>query len=107
MGVVYGWENKKVKGDKCASIFIKTLHIIEAYLGSRIHVVHAPRRSDWATESADNLSRERTTGFLEKQMLARRTHVSPKVITNWLNHPVEDWNLVDRIVEHVIKLSEL
>jgi hypothetical protein len=42
MGVVYGWENKKSK-DKCASMLIKALHIIEAYLGSRIHVV--PRMS--------------------------------------------------------------
>jgi hypothetical protein len=45
MGVVSGWENRKVKRNKCASIFIKTVYIIEAYLGSRIHVVQAPRRS--------------------------------------------------------------
>jgi hypothetical protein len=70
MGVVYGWENKKSK-DKCASMLIKALHIIEAYLGSHIHLVHVPRISNWEGEVADNLSRERTTGFLEKQMLNR------------------------------------
>ncbi|MFN9942349.1 MAG: hypothetical protein ACK56I_23045, partial [bacterium] len=52
-------------------MLIKALHIIEAYLGSRIHVVHVPRVSNWESEVADNLSRERTTGFLEKQMLNR------------------------------------
>jgi hypothetical protein len=102
MGVVFGWENKKIKGDTCASILIKALHIIEAYLGSRIHVIHAPRRSDWVTESADNLSRQRTTGFLEKQMLSRGNTVSPQVITDWLSNPMEDWTLVDRLVDHVI-----
>ncbi len=103
MGVVYGWENKKVKGDTCASMFVKALHIIEAYLGSRIHVVHAPRRSNWETECADNLSRERTTGFLEKQLLSRFCAKTPEVLTNWLENPVEDWTLVDRIVEHVVR----
>ncbi len=34
MGVVYGWEIKKVKGDTCASRYFKALHIIEAYLGT-------------------------------------------------------------------------
>jgi hypothetical protein len=81
MGVVYGWENKKVKGDTCASMFIKALHMIEAYLGSRIHIVHAPRRSNWETECADNLSRERTTGFLKKQLLSRFSDKTPVVLT--------------------------
>jgi hypothetical protein len=102
MGVVSSWENKKIKGDTCASILIKALHIIEAYLGSRIPVLHAPRRSNSVTESADNLSRERTTGILEKHMLIKGNTVSPKVITDWLLNPVEDWTLVDRLVYHVI-----
>jgi hypothetical protein len=106
MGVVYGWENKKIKGDNCASILIKALHVIEAYLGSRIHVTHAPRRSNWITETADNLSRERTTGFLEKQMISRGRTKSPKVITDWLLNPVEDWTLVDRLVSHVRTICE-
>ncbi len=65
-------------------------------------MIHAPRRSDWVTESADNLSRERTTGILEKLMLIRGNTVSPKVITDWLLNPGEDWTLVDRLVDHVI-----
>ena len=103
MGVVYGWENKKTKGDTCASMFIKALHIIEAYLGSCIHVIHVPRISNWESEIADNLSRQRTTGFLEKQMLKRTgTDKSLAVLTDWLKNPVEDWTLVDRLVAHVI-----
>jgi hypothetical protein len=111
-------------------MFFKALHIIEAYLGSRIHVVHAPRRSNWETECADNLSRERTTGFLEKQLLSRfcvKTPVvltewlenrllekqllsrfcvkTPVVLTEWLENPVEDWTLVDRLIEHVVRLQ--
>ena len=102
MGVVFGWENKKSK-DKCASMLIKALHIIEAYLGSRIHVVHVPRVSNWESEVADNLSRERTTGFLEKQMLNRpQKKADLRVLTDWLKNPAEDWTIVDRLVDHVI-----
>ena len=79
-------------------MFVKALHIIEAYLGSR------PRsRSNWETECADNLYRERTTGFLEKQLLSRFCAKTPEVLTKWLENPVEDWTLVDRIVEHVVR----
>ena len=105
MGIVFGWSNKKLKRDTCASILIRSLHVIEAYLGSVIHVIHVPRVSNWESEIADNLSRERTTGFLEKQMLLR-TGISPviPVLSEWLNNPVEDWTLADRLLEHVIAL---
>ena len=84
-------------------MLIKALHIIEAYLGSRIHVVHVPRVSNWESEVADNLSRGRTTGFLEKQMLNRpQKKADLRVLTDWLKNPAEDWTIVDRLVDHVI-----
>jgi hypothetical protein len=104
MGVVFGWKNKKIKGDTCASIIVKSLHIIEAYLGSCIHVIHAPRVSDWESIAADNLSRERTTGFLEKQMLNRpQNKIDIRVLTDWLKNPREDWTLAERLSNHVLK----
>ena len=106
MGVVYGWENKKVKGDSCASMIIKALHIIETFLGSCIHVIHVPRVSNWESEVADNLSRERTTGFLEKQLLNRSSkNTNLSALTDWLKNPAEDWTIVDRLVKHVIDKS--
>jgi hypothetical protein len=55
------------------------------------------------SEVADNLSRERTTGFLEKQMLNRpQKKADLRVLTDWLKNPAEDWTIVDRLVDHVI-----
>jgi hypothetical protein len=107
MGVVYGWKNKKLKRDTCASILIRALHLIEAYLGSVIHVIHVPRISNWESEMADNLSRERTTGFLELQML-KRTGMIPIIppLTKWFENPVEDWTLANRLLAHVIKMCD-
>jgi hypothetical protein len=59
----------------------------------------------WCPECADILSRERTTGFLDKQLLSRFSDKIPVVLPGWLENPVEDWTLVDRIVEHVAQLQ--
>ncbi len=76
--------------DKCASIFIRTVHLICAFLGSILHVEHSPRCSDSGSRKVDNLSRQNTTGFLEKRMLVRWNHlVIPKVLSDWLNNPTE------------------
>ena len=107
MGVVFGWANKKLKRDTCASILIRALHVIEAYLGSVIHVVHVPRVSNWESETADNLSRERTTGFLEKQMLSRTgLNTKLEVLSEWFINPTEDWTLADRLLLHVVNTCE-
>ena len=99
---VYGFENHYMKGDVCASILIRALHLIEAYLGSTIHVQHVPRCSTWESKVADNLSREKTTGFLEKQMLSRYKHLTlPSKLTEWLNNPEEDWSLAISLLNHV------
>jgi len=101
-GVIFGWQNKKLKRDGTASILIRALHLIEAYLGSVIHVVHVPRLSNWEATVADSLSRKKTTHFLEKQMLKRTgTFGNLKPLTDWLKNPVEDWNLPITLLSHV------
>ena len=56
---------------------------------------------------ADNLSRERMTGFLELQML-KRTGMIPIIppLTKWFENPVEDWTLANRLLAHVIKMCD-
>ena len=44
IGCFYGWINRQVSGDEIATILVRTLHIIEAFLGSRIHIEHLPRK---------------------------------------------------------------
>jgi hypothetical protein len=102
MACVYGYTNHYMKGDVCASIFIRALHLIAAFLGCALHVEHVPRRSTWESTTADNLSRQTTTGFLEEQMLNRfRNLQPPKVLLDWLDNPTEDWNLAKKLLNHI------
>jgi hypothetical protein len=100
---VFGMKNGYVKNDEYTSIFIRTAHLIGAYLGSVLHVIHAPRRSSWEAITADNLSQESTTSFLEDQICNRYRHLKiPEVIQHWLHNPKDDWNLPTNILKHVM-----
>ncbi len=46
MAVVYGRENKQVKNDLAASIVLRAVHLMAAYLGMYMHVQHIPRCSN-------------------------------------------------------------
>jgi hypothetical protein len=102
LSCVYGIQNKLMKGDETASIFIRSVHLVCAYLGSVLHVEHSPRCSDWGSSVADSLSRKVTTGFLEQRMLSRWEHLKiPEVLATWLNNPTNDWELPFKIVKFV------
>ncbi len=103
---VFGMKDGYVKNDEYASIFIRTAHLIGAYLGSVLHVIHAPRRSSWEAITADNLSRETTTSLLEDQICSRYRHLKvPEVIHHWLHNPKDDWNLPTNILKHVMSIA--
>jgi hypothetical protein len=95
-----------VKNDEYASIFIRTTHLIGAYLGSVLHVIHAPRRSSWETITADNLTQESTTSFLENQICNRYRHLRILVfMQHWLSNPVDDWNLPTNALKYIMSVS--
>jgi hypothetical protein len=99
---VYGFENGQVRGDETASIFIRSAKIIAAYLGTVIHVQHVKRRSCWGAELADNLSRQDTSGFIEKRALGRfEAKAWPNALLDWFESPVNDWGLPFSLLEHV------
>jgi hypothetical protein len=105
LACVFGHNNKGIKNDACTSILIKSVQHICAFLGSAAHVIHVPCRSDWASEMADNLSHETTTGFLETQMLNRHPSLqTPAVLLDWLQNPVEDWELPFKLLNHVTNI---
>jgi hypothetical protein len=102
LACVFGHQHRLMKGDECASIFIRATHLICAFLGSYLHVEHLPRCSDWGSKVADNLSRQNTAGFLEDRMLMRWSHLkTPKTITEWLKNPVENWDIPFQLLEDV------
>jgi hypothetical protein len=61
IAVVFGWENRVVKNDTTATILIRTLHLLSAYLGFFVHVQHEPRCSSKYSILPDHLSRKSTT----------------------------------------------
>jgi hypothetical protein len=103
---VFGMKDGYVKNDEYASIFIRAAHMIGAYLCSVLHVIHAPRRSSWETITADNLSREETTSFLENQICNRYRHLkTPVFLQHWLSNPEDDWNLPTNALKYIMSTS--
>jgi hypothetical protein len=102
IAVVYGWHNGASKIDEEASILLRGLHLMAAFLGVTVHVMHEPRRSSEWSVLADNLSRRSTTGDEDKERLrfAASSHLRGCLAT-WLEKPTADWNLPSKFLEDV------
>jgi hypothetical protein len=100
--IIFGWDSRRVKNDISASILIRSLHLMACFLGSTVSVRHLPRMSTPTAELADQLSRSSTTGPTQ---LAAISHAYsppiPRVLTDWLHHPEEDWDLPYRMLKYV------
>jgi hypothetical protein len=105
--LVYGWDKRRVPHDTSASIFIRAIHIISAFLGTSVEVRHLPRVSTPSAELVDALTRSTTTLKIHKEAV---NHVQPATIppalTNWFNDPQEDWNLPMSLLEYVQNLVQ-
>jgi hypothetical protein len=103
IAVVFGWENKVVKNDTTATILIRTLHLLSAYLGVFVHVRHEPRCSSKFSILADHLSRQSTT---KQEDLAILGHVPESTVegalVDWLRNPVIDWELPNKMLKELI-----
>jgi hypothetical protein len=103
MSCVFGMKDGYVKNDETSSIFVRTAHLIGAFLGSVIHVEHCPRRSSWEAEVADNLTRKSTTSFLDEQIIRRYSHHTiPAVLNDWMASPSNNWDLPLELLKHVM-----
>jgi hypothetical protein len=102
MSVIYGWDKRQSSGDIAASILIRALHLISAFLACHIHFEHLPRREGRAGILTDDLSREETTS--RPLLRGIRDIESPPqspALWEWLQNPVEDWDLAFRILQDV------
>jgi hypothetical protein len=99
--IVWAWEKKHMKNDVMASILIRSLHILEAYITCKIHVVHLPRISNDATKIVDNLSRSSTTTSADLNVLTHNSNHLPEPLRKWLHHPTENWSLGTEIVNWI------
>jgi hypothetical protein len=100
--LVFGWEKRRVAHDNSASILIRCLHIISAFLGASVEIGHLPRISTPSAILADALNRSATTTDRHEQMISSAPPVLiPRALINWLEHPSEDWSLALQLLEHV------
>jgi hypothetical protein len=101
LAVVFGWENKLVKNDITATIIIRAIHLMAAYLGAWVHVQHIPRCTDRYRYStlADHLSRDSSTTETDLLHLNNATANEVKgSVLDWLRKPSEDWSLPNTLL---------
>jgi hypothetical protein len=102
LAVVYGWENRCIKNDLSASILIRAMHIVAAYLGCIAHVQHLPRMSTEEAQLADRLSRKSTTTDEDLRRIRHAVSPAPAAeFMEWLDSPEVDWNLPLRLLRAV------
>jgi hypothetical protein len=100
--IVFGWDSRKVTNDESASILMRTLHLISAFLGCWVTVQHLPRMSTDSAKLADHLSRKATTTKKDLKLISRASHFDiPWPLLSWLNNPFEDWDLPKRLLQTV------
>jgi hypothetical protein len=99
----YGWLNKNTPNDELASVLIRALHMISAFLECTVHIKHLPRNSNWEAQLVDRLSREETTTEWDRKLLRSFPDFQlPRKLLNWMRNPVEDWDLPKYLLECVI-----
>jgi hypothetical protein len=102
LGVVFGWKNAGCKGDRWASVLIRALHIVAAFLNSTVHVHHMLRLSSSAAVMADSLTRFSTaTAEVWAQTTGAQTHSTLVQLWRWLADPHDDWNLGCKLVDYM------
>jgi hypothetical protein len=100
--LVYGWDKRRVPHDTTASIFIRAIHIIAAFLGTSVEVRHLPRMSTPSAELVDALTRSTTTLPSHREFVSQAppAAIAP-VLLDWLANPREDWHLPILLLRYV------
>ncbi len=82
---IYSMEKGFCKGDVSASIFIKAIYLIAAFLNCSLHTEHLPRMSDWGAQVADRLSRNLSTTTQDRRLInAFHNRKIPACLEKWL-----------------------
>jgi len=100
--LVFGWDKRRVPLDNSASIILRAIHIISAFLGTSVEVRHLPRMSTPSAELADTLSRSTTTKDCHMAAVQHAPPAAiPAALTDWFQNPQDDWNLPIALLAYV------
>jgi len=104
MGCYFAWVNQGASGDRYASILVRAMVLICAYLSITIHVNHLPRMSSWEARICDRLSRKSTTTDHDRRLLNGYRNLSlPTELICWLANPENNFNLAVTLLNVVKK----
>jgi hypothetical protein len=106
LAVVFAWSKKYAKNDEKLSIFIQTLHMIEAALTCKIYVEHVYRCSTFTAMLADALTRKATfpVDFLRSNReLKIQKPKSP--LQNMIANPSIDWSFPLLLTNHIVNIK--
>ena len=93
MACVFGWEDRYLKEDSYCSIIIRAIHVLASFLECCVHVKHVPRKSDWESNLADRLTRERSMTSQDRKLLDSFQFNLPAELLSWLENPFLNWDL--------------
>ena len=99
--IVWAWEKKYMKNDVLASILIRCLMVLEAYVPCKVFIEHVPRMSNPFAKVVDSLTRDVST---TEDMMKYLTHSSSKIpvcFQNWLEKPTADWSLSTQLINEI------
>jgi hypothetical protein len=96
------------KIDEKLSLFIQTLHVIEAALPCKIYVDHVPRCSTPLAKLADALTRKPTipANFFQNHRHLK-IHKPRSVLNNMLKNPSLDWNFPLQMADHIVNMAKI
>jgi hypothetical protein len=107
LGVVFAWENGYAKGDMLASVLVRALGVVAAYLECRIFVQHVPRLTTLASVMADSLTRASTASAeVWSELVGTASYAPPQRLWAWLAEPFLDWDLGLELVEYLKEKEE-
>ena len=105
--IFFGWINRHIKGDVMATILIRALHLICAYLGTQNHVSHLPRKSTWDALLVDRLSEEKSTTRQDRKLMKSfQARKIPNCMRGWMYNPTEVWRLPMALLKSVREICE-
>jgi hypothetical protein len=108
LAVVFAWSKKYAKYDEKLSLFIQTIHVIEAALPCKIYVDHVPRCSTTLAKLADALTRKSTIPanfFNEYRHL--KIHKPRSMLNNMLKNPSLNWSFPLQMADHIVNMVKI
>ena len=102
ISLIYAREKKYCKNDEETSILIRCLHVLEAFLETKVFVEHVKRESNEMALLVDHLSRNSSTTAADLAKIEAVPWLSPGgALHDWISKPCLDWNLPVKILSDV------